>query len=108
MLRVTTLYAATASATALYYTRYLTQADGEEPGIWTGRQAAGLGLGLAHRDVFVEGAAGARRQQQRVLLDVFLALMLGPRQRLARPPVIADLVVVPLAEQARTFLSSRL
>ena len=44
MLRVTTLYAATASATALYYTRYLTQADGEQPGQWMGRQAAGLGL----------------------------------------------------------------
>ena len=44
MLRVTTLYAATASATALYYTRYLTQADGEEPGVWMGGQAAGLGL----------------------------------------------------------------
>ena len=38
------VYAATASATALYYTRYLTQADGEEPGVWIGRQAAGLGL----------------------------------------------------------------
>ena len=32
VLRVTTLYAATASTTALYYTRYLTQADGEQPG----------------------------------------------------------------------------
>ena len=44
MLRVTTLYAATASTTALYYTRYLTQADGEVPGVWMGGQAAGLGL----------------------------------------------------------------
>ncbi len=44
MLRVTTLYAATASTTALYYTRYLTQADGEEPGVWMGGQAVGLGL----------------------------------------------------------------
>ena len=43
MLRVTTLYAATASATALYFTRYLTEAD-EIPGVWIGRQAAGLGL----------------------------------------------------------------
>ena len=31
MLRVTTLYACTAAATAQYYTRYLTQADGEHP-----------------------------------------------------------------------------
>ncbi len=30
--------------TAAYYTRYLTQADGEQPGHWTGRQAALLGL----------------------------------------------------------------
>ena len=44
MMRVTTLYASTASATAQYYTRYLTQADGEQPGQWTGRQAGLLGL----------------------------------------------------------------
>ena len=44
MLRVTTLYASTAAATARYYTRYLTQADGELPGRWTGRQADLLGL----------------------------------------------------------------
>ena len=44
MLRVTTLYASTATATAQYYTRYLTQADGEQPGQWTGLQADLLGL----------------------------------------------------------------
>ncbi len=44
MLRVTTLYAGSAAATAKYYTRYLTQAPGEQPGHWTGAQAAGLGL----------------------------------------------------------------
>lgn len=44
MLRVTTLYAATATATAQYYTRYLTNADGELPGEWTGHQAGLLGL----------------------------------------------------------------
>jgi conjugative relaxase-like TrwC/TraI family protein len=44
MLRVTTLYASSATATAAYYTRYLAQAPGEEPGVWSGRQAAGLGL----------------------------------------------------------------
>ena len=44
MLRVTTLYASTAAATGLYYTRYLTQADGELPGRWTGQQADLLGL----------------------------------------------------------------
>ena len=44
MLRVTTLYASSATATAAYYTRYLAQAAGEEPGVWSGRQAAGLGL----------------------------------------------------------------
>jgi len=44
MLRVTTLYACTAAATAEYYTKYLTKADGEQPGVWTGRQADLLGL----------------------------------------------------------------
>jgi hypothetical protein len=42
--RVTTLYASSAKATAAYYTRYLAQAPGEEPGVWSGRQAAALGL----------------------------------------------------------------
>lgn len=44
MLRVTTLHASSAASTAAYYTRYLTQADGEQPGQWTGRQADLLGL----------------------------------------------------------------
>ena len=44
MLRVTTLYAGSAAATAKYYTKYLTQAPGEQPGVWSGTQAAGLGL----------------------------------------------------------------
>ena len=44
MLRVTTLYAGSAAATAKYYTKYLTQAPGEQPGVWSGAQAAGLGL----------------------------------------------------------------
>ena len=44
MLRVTTLYAGSAAATAKYYTKYLTQAPGEESGRWLGAQAAGLGL----------------------------------------------------------------
>jgi conjugative relaxase-like TrwC/TraI family protein len=44
MLRVTTLYASSAVATAAYYTRYLACAPGEAPGRWLGRQAEGLGL----------------------------------------------------------------
>jgi conjugative relaxase-like TrwC/TraI family protein len=44
MLRVTTLYASSAGATANYYTQYLTKAPGEIAGVWAGRQAAGLGL----------------------------------------------------------------
>ena len=44
MMRVTTLYAGSAAATAKYYTKYLTQAPGEESGRWLGAQAAGLGL----------------------------------------------------------------
>jgi conjugative relaxase-like TrwC/TraI family protein len=44
MLRVTTLYASSAVATAAYYTRYLADAPGEGPGRWLGRQADQLGL----------------------------------------------------------------
>jgi conjugative relaxase-like TrwC/TraI family protein len=44
VLRVTTLYASSAVASAVYYTRYLAGAPGEEPGVWSGRQAAELGL----------------------------------------------------------------
>ena len=44
MLRVSTLYASSAAATAAYYTRYLTEAPGEVPGVWSGQQAAWLGV----------------------------------------------------------------
>jgi conjugative relaxase-like TrwC/TraI family protein len=44
VLRVTTLHASSAAATAEYYARYLTAAPGEVPGVWSGRQADGLGL----------------------------------------------------------------
>jgi conjugative relaxase-like TrwC/TraI family protein len=44
VLRVTTLYASSAAATAAYYAHYLADAPGEEPGVWWGRQADGLGL----------------------------------------------------------------
>ena len=51
MMRVTTLYAATAATTAGYYTRYLTGAAGELPGQWLGNQADRLGL---HGEVTTE------------------------------------------------------
>jgi conjugative relaxase-like TrwC/TraI family protein len=44
MLRVRTLHASSAAATAAYYAQYLTAAPGEEPGVWAGRQAHDLGL----------------------------------------------------------------
>ncbi len=44
MIRVTTLYASGAGVSAAYYTGYLTQADGERPGVWAVSQAAGLGV----------------------------------------------------------------
>ena len=44
MLRVTTIYASTASKSADYYTKYLTGAPGEVPGVWSGSQAEGFGL----------------------------------------------------------------
>jgi conjugative relaxase-like TrwC/TraI family protein len=45
VIRVTTLYASTAAATARYYTRSLTDAPEEVPGQWAGDQADLLGLG---------------------------------------------------------------
>ena len=44
MLSVETLHASSAAVTAAYYAKYLTAAPGEVPGVWSGRQAAGLGL----------------------------------------------------------------
>ena len=44
MLRVTTLYASSAAATAKYYAQYLARAPGEVDGVWTGNQADALGL----------------------------------------------------------------
>ena len=44
MLRVTTLHASSAAATAAYYAQYLAAAPGEVPGEWSGGQALRLGL----------------------------------------------------------------
>jgi conjugative relaxase-like TrwC/TraI family protein len=44
LLRVTTLHASSAAATAAYYAKYLTAAPGEVPGTWSGRQADRFGL----------------------------------------------------------------
>jgi conjugative relaxase-like TrwC/TraI family protein len=44
MLRVSTIHASSASASAKYYTRYLSDAPGEEPGQWSGHQADEFGL----------------------------------------------------------------
>jgi conjugative relaxase-like TrwC/TraI family protein len=44
VLRVRTIYAGSAVAAANYYTRYLTDSPGEVPGVWSGAQAAELGL----------------------------------------------------------------
>jgi TrwC relaxase len=44
MIRVTTLFARTAGATAAYYGGYLTKNSHELPGQWTGKQAPDLGL----------------------------------------------------------------
>ena len=44
MIRVTTLFARTAGATAAYYGGYLTKNSHELPGRWTGKQAPDLGL----------------------------------------------------------------
>jgi conjugative relaxase-like TrwC/TraI family protein len=44
MIRVTTIHASSASASARYYTKYLSDAPGEEPGQWSGHQADEFGL----------------------------------------------------------------
>ena len=44
MLSVETLHASSAAVTAAYYAKYLTAAPGELPGVWSGPQAAALGL----------------------------------------------------------------
>ncbi len=53
MLRVTTIYASSAAASADYYAKYLTQTPGEVPGVWAGKQADDLGLtgDVAHDDL---------------------------------------------------------
>jgi len=59
----------------------------------------GFGDVGADRHIFVEGAGlRARHHAEDVLVDIFLALVLVARQRLGRPPVVGDLVVVPLRE----------
>ena len=78
MLRVTTLYASSASATAAYYTQYLTQAVGEQPGVWSGVQASRLGLA---------GEVGAQALQ---------AVLEG------RDPVTGTPLGQPLVERYRT------
>ena len=78
MLRVTTLYASSAGATAAYYTQYLTQAPGEVPGVWSGVQADRLGL---------HGVVGG---------DVLQALLEG------RDPVLGTPLGQPLADRHRT------
>lgn len=44
MMRATKVFACGAATAAQYYTRYLTDALGEVPGMWGGEQAAALGL----------------------------------------------------------------
>lgn len=53
MLRVTTIYASHAGASADYYAKYLTQAPGEVAGVWTGKQADAFGLAgdVTHEDL---------------------------------------------------------
>ena len=60
---------------------------------------ARLGLGFAHRHVFMEGPGRARRDDQIVLLDVLLRDEFRARvHRFARPPIVENFVIVPLRE----------
>jgi conjugative relaxase-like TrwC/TraI family protein len=83
MLRVTTLYASSAQATAAYYTRYLAGAPGEEPGLWSGRQATELGLvgrvGPDELEALLEGRDPTGTPRGNVLRDRTL-----PRAKVVR------------------------
>jgi hypothetical protein len=79
MLRVTTLYASSALATAAYYTRYLAEAPGEQAGVWSGQQSAALGL------------------SGRVAVDELQALLEG-RDPMSGTPLGATLVDRTLAD----------
>ena len=54
----------------------------------------------------MERTARTRREQQRIVLDIFLALVLSAGQRLARPPVVGHLVIIPLREDRHFGIES--
>src|SRR5262245_1784433 len=70
---------------------------------WTVRyfaiDAAWLGRLLDHWQIFAHGAVGACAEEERGLLVIVPAPMLGAGEQLARPPIVEDLVVVPLRER---------
>ncbi|MBA3289619.1 MAG: relaxase domain-containing protein, partial [Acidimicrobiia bacterium] len=75
---MTTLHASSATATAAYYAQYLTAAPGEVPGVWSGRQAQGLGLsgtvGVEALELLLSGRdPGSGMLLGRELLDRFTA-----------------------------------
>ena len=59
---------------------------------------ARLNLRLTRRHIFVECTTGARCENEPVLRDIMPALLFRAGQRFAGPPVVVDLVVVPLRE----------
>jgi conjugative relaxase-like TrwC/TraI family protein len=74
VLRVTTIYANTAGASARYYTRYLAEDGPDGEGRWLGRQAAGLGLSGTVATEDLEALLSGRdpvtgRQLGRALVD---------------------------------------
>jgi conjugative relaxase-like TrwC/TraI family protein len=74
VLRVTTIYANTAGASARYYTRYLADDGPDGDGRWLGRQAAGLGLSGKAATEDLEALLSGRdpvtgRQLGRALVD---------------------------------------
>ena len=128
MMRVTTLYASTASATAQYYTRYLTQADGEQPGQWSGPSGRparprrsgddraarsvvggprpGLGVTVGEpargpRHIVGEGGAGGRRVRRDVVGTEVVVGVVGThwRRRLAACHDVAVAAVVDMVER---------
>src|SRR5262245_64727568 len=54
---------------------------------------------LNHRQIFAHGAVGARAEEKRGLLVIVPTPVLGAGERLARPPIVEHLVVVPLRDR---------
>src|SRR5262249_3772744 len=84
-------------ATTFQVARELISSRLRQPTCWV--DAARLGRLLNHRQIFAHGAVGARAEEERGLLVIVPTPVLGAGERLARPPIVEHLVVVPLRDR---------